>query len=154
MSDLMSLLHLGAAGLAAQNAGVSIATNNVANVNTRGYSRQRVDLESLLGAPLVGGVRSGDPQRMADRLLAGRMHTAAGSLAMSQAFADALARSAATPSSRRSAISSPASTAARTSSPRRAPRSTSGSATASPRRPRSPSASPRPTSRSPAATIP
>ena len=90
MSDLLSLLSLGSAGIAAHNAGVSIATNNVANVNTRGYSRQRVDLESLLGAPLVGGVRSGDPQRMADNLLAARIHTAAGSLAMSEAFADAL----------------------------------------------------------------
>jgi flagellar hook-associated protein 1 FlgK len=91
MSDLLSLLTLGANGITAQNTGVSVASNNVANANTEGYSRERVDLESLLAAPLVGGVRSGAPDRMQDDLLSGRIRTAAGSLAMSQAFADALA---------------------------------------------------------------
>jgi flagellar hook-associated protein 1 FlgK len=90
MSDLLSLLTLGANGIAAQNTGVSVASNNVANANTEGYSRERVDLESLLAAPLVGGVRSGSPDRMQDDLLSGRIRGAAGSLAMSQAFADAL----------------------------------------------------------------
>lgn len=91
MSDLLSLLSLGSAAIAAQNTGVSVATNNVANANTEGYSRQRADLASLEAAPLVGGVRSGTPDRLADNLLSGRIQTAAGSLAMSQAFADALA---------------------------------------------------------------
>jgi flagellar hook-associated protein 1 FlgK len=69
--------------MAAQNAGVSIATNNVANVNTAGYSRQRVDLKAELAAPLVGGVRSGDASRIASELLLGQVRTAAGSLASS-----------------------------------------------------------------------
>jgi flagellar hook-associated protein 1 FlgK len=90
MSDLLSLLSLGSAAIAAQNTGVAVAANNVANINTPGFSRQRADLESLEAAPLIGGVRSGTPQRLADDLLAGRIQTAAGSLAMSQAFADAL----------------------------------------------------------------
>jgi flagellar hook-associated protein 1 FlgK len=90
MSDLLSLLSLGSAGIAAQNAGVAVATNNVANANTDGYSRQRIDLESLLAAPLVGGVRSGAADRAQDNLLSGQIRTSAGSLAMSQAFADAL----------------------------------------------------------------
>lgn len=90
MSDLLSLLSLGSSALAAQNTGVAVATNNVANVNTPGYSRQRADLESLEAAPLVGGVRADAPQRLADDLLSGQIQTAAGSLAMSQAFADAL----------------------------------------------------------------
>jgi len=90
MSDLLSLLSLGSSALAAQNTGVAVATNNVANLNTPGYSRQRADLESLEAAPLVGGVRSGSPQRLADDLLSGQIQNAAGSLAMSQAFADAL----------------------------------------------------------------
>lgn len=90
MSDLLSLLSLGSAGIAAQNTGVSVATNNVANVNTEGYSRQRVDLEALRAAPLVGGVRSGSPDRISDYLLSGRIRTTAGSLAMARAFADAL----------------------------------------------------------------
>jgi flagellar hook-associated protein 1 FlgK len=90
MPDLLSLLSLGSSALAAQNTGVAVATNNVANVNTPGFSRQRADLESLEAAPLVGGVRSATPQRLADDLLSGQIQTAAGSLAMSQAFADAL----------------------------------------------------------------
>lgn len=90
MSDLLSLLSLGSAGIAAQNAGIAVASNNVANANTAGYSRQRVDLEALRDAPLVGGVRSGTPDRAQDLLLAGRVQVAAGSLAMSRAFAEAL----------------------------------------------------------------
>jgi len=92
MSDLLSLLSVGAAAIAAQHTGIAVATNNVANANTAGYSRQRVDLESLPAAPLVGGVRSGAPVRMQDSLLAARIQTATGSLAMSQAFANALAQ--------------------------------------------------------------
>jgi flagellar hook-associated protein 1 len=91
MSDLLSLLSLGSAAIAAQNTGIAVATNNVANANTEGYSRQRVDLASLEAAPLIGGVRSGSPDRLADNLLSGRIQIAAGSLAMSRAFADALA---------------------------------------------------------------
>ena len=90
MSDLLSLLSLGSAGIAAQNTGVSVASNNVANVNTEGYSRQRVDLEALPDVPLVGGVRSLDPQRFADNLLAGRIRLAGSSLAMARTTADAL----------------------------------------------------------------
>lgn len=90
MADLLSLLSVGSAAIAAQNTGIAVASNNVANANTDGYSRQRVDLEALPAAPLVGGVRSGSPDRLQDNLLSGQIQTAAGSLAMSQAFADAL----------------------------------------------------------------
>jgi flagellar hook-associated protein 1 FlgK len=90
MSDLLSLLSLGSAGMTAQNTGVSVATNNVANANTDGYSRQRVDLEALRASPLIGGVRSGRPTRMSDELLSGRIRMSAGSLAMSKAFSAAL----------------------------------------------------------------
>ncbi len=90
MSDLLSLLSLGSAGITAQNTGVSVATNNVANANTEGYSRQRVDLEALIGSPLVGGVRSNRPDRFQDSILGGRIRTAAGSLALSRAFHSAL----------------------------------------------------------------
>jgi len=91
MSDLMSLLSIGAASLAAQNSGVAVASNNVANANTVGYSRERVDLEAMIGAPNLGGVRSNDPQRYADELLGNRIRLAAGSLAMAKSSASALA---------------------------------------------------------------
>ena len=59
MSDLLSLLSLGSSAITAQGTGLAIATNNVANANTDGYSRQRADLESVVAGPLVGGVRAG-----------------------------------------------------------------------------------------------
>lgn len=90
MSDLLSLLSLGSAGIAAQNTGVAVASNNVANANTDGYSRQRVDLEALIGVPLVGGVRSGAPTRFEDALLGSRIRTAGGTLASSQTRATLL----------------------------------------------------------------
>jgi flagellar hook-associated protein 1 len=92
MSDLLSLLSVGANAIAAQNTGIAVATNNVANANTEGYSRQRVDLESLPAAPLIGGVRSGNPVRLQDSLLAARIQSTSGSLAMSQAFSSSLAQ--------------------------------------------------------------
>ena len=90
MSDLLSLLGLGAAGLSAQHTGVSVASNNAANVNTLGYSRQRVDLRAELAAPLVGGVRSLAPDRYQDLMLASRERDAAGSLGSASAQAPAL----------------------------------------------------------------
>jgi flagellar hook-associated protein 1 FlgK len=89
MSSLLSLLSLGSAGISAQGTGVAVATNNVANVNTAGYSRQRVDLEALAASPLVGGVRSAGVDRLGSNLLDNRLRNAAGALAMARAFANA-----------------------------------------------------------------
>src|SRR5258706_1401417 len=72
MSGLLGLLGLGAGAISAQNAGVAVSGRNTANVNTEGYSQERIDFESLRGVPSVGGVLAGDPQRYADDLLAGR----------------------------------------------------------------------------------
>jgi flagellar hook-associated protein 1 FlgK len=83
MSDLMSLLSLGSGGIAAQNSGIAVASNNVANANTEGYSRQRVDLEALMGTPLVGGVRANGADRLSDALLGGRIRNANSALQMS-----------------------------------------------------------------------
>ena len=90
MSSLFALLGLGSAGLQAQHAGAAVATNNAANVNTRGYSRQRIDLRENLAAPLVGGVSTGTPQRMASDLLESRARAAYGDAGRSGARAPAL----------------------------------------------------------------
>jgi flagellar hook-associated protein 1 len=90
MSNLLSLLDLGAAGLAAQHTGVSVAANNTANVNTEGYSRQRVDLRAQLASPLVGGVTSGSPRRIESELLASRERLARGASGRSGALEPAL----------------------------------------------------------------
>ena len=78
MPDLLSLLTVGSSAMIAQNTSIALATNNVANVNTEGYSRERTD-------------SSGNAERISSDLLNRQVATAAGSLAMSQAFADALA---------------------------------------------------------------
>ncbi len=72
MSTLMGLLDMGAGAIIAQNAGIATASNNAANVNTEGYSRQRVDLRANVGSPILGGGSFGDPQRIGSDLLAGR----------------------------------------------------------------------------------
>jgi flagellar hook-associated protein 1 FlgK len=92
MSDLLSLLGVGSAAISAQNAGIGVASENVANVNTPGRSRQRVDLQevSSYGGIGLGGVRAAGSQRYADDLLAGSIRVAGGALAMSSAFVEAL----------------------------------------------------------------
>ncbi|MSP59499.1 MAG: flagellar hook-associated protein FlgK [Myxococcales bacterium] len=90
MSGLMGLLDLGAGALAAHTAGVSVAGRNAANVNTEGYSRQNVDLQSERGAPLIGGVRAAGFSRVEDAILALRERVAAGAHGRSQALAAAL----------------------------------------------------------------
>lgn len=77
MPDLLSLLSFGSNAIAFTNSSIGVTSNNIANANVDGYSRQSADT-------------SGTPVRVADNLLSGRIQTAAGSLAMSQAFADAL----------------------------------------------------------------
>jgi flagellar hook-associated protein 1 len=81
MSDLMSLLSLGSAGLAAQNNGVAVASNNAANANTEGYSRQSLVYNSVV----YGGVTTDAPTRYASALLSGRMRASAGDLSGSTA---------------------------------------------------------------------
>ncbi len=79
MSSLMGLLDLGGSAIQAQNAGIATAANNSANVNTEGYTRQRVDIRSNVGSPIYGGVTFGDPLRVGDELLAGRQRYVGGS---------------------------------------------------------------------------
>ncbi|HEX4450665.1 MAG TPA: flagellar hook-associated protein FlgK [Kofleriaceae bacterium] len=88
-TNLLSLLDVGAAGMAAQNAGIAVASNNVANANTQGYSRETVDFDALNGTSLLG-VTTGDPTRVASELLQSRMRSAAGSLSMSTQSSSAL----------------------------------------------------------------
>jgi flagellar hook-associated protein 1 FlgK len=90
MPSLFGLLNLGANALQAQNAGVAVTSNNVANATTPGYSRQRIDLESQLGSPLVGGVMAGRVDRISSSLLAGRMRSNTSSLSVAEAFSSAL----------------------------------------------------------------
>jgi flagellar hook-associated protein 1 FlgK len=78
MSDF-SGLNTALSSLQAQRRGLELAAQNVANANTDGYSRQRLDLESIGGSPVPaifsiftgqnGGVRVADVQRFRDQFM-------------------------------------------------------------------------------------
>ncbi|RMH40725.1 MAG: flagellar hook-associated protein FlgK [Deltaproteobacteria bacterium] len=90
MSSLLRMLDLGSAALLAQQSGTAVASRNVANVNTEGYVRESIDLQSELAAPLVGGVRAGDPRRAQTELLAARERDRGGELGSARAYALAM----------------------------------------------------------------
>ena len=91
MTSLMGLLDMGAGALVAQSAGVAVSGRNAANVNTRGYSRESVDLNALPGAPVLGGVTAGGvPIRAANEILGLRERLNDGERGQSGALAEAL----------------------------------------------------------------
>jgi len=74
MSGLFSTLGIAVSGLHAHQTAVNITANNIANVDTEGYSRQRVDLVSqdpvAVADGLIGrGVRVGSITRARNELL-------------------------------------------------------------------------------------
>lgn len=87
MTSLFGLLGLGGRAYRAQAAGVATIGNNVANVGTTGYSRQRVDLRA---DSVLGGVRADGAYRSEDLLLAMRERDNASSLGFSSSSTSAL----------------------------------------------------------------
>lgn len=78
---LLTALDIGRSGLLAQQLGLTVTGNNIANVNTPGYTRQRVELGSVQPAlqqgVLVGrGVRAVSVQQVLDPLVDRRLRTA------------------------------------------------------------------------------
>lgn len=71
--SLMSALSNARSGLAVAQHALDVTANNVANVNTEGYSRKLVQQEAVLLDGRGVGARSTDPQRAADEFLAARM---------------------------------------------------------------------------------
>lgn len=85
MSSTFGGLNTATTALWAQRRGLDVTGQNIANVNTDGYSRQRVDLQSVGGSTVPafhsvspgvgGGVRADDVIRIRDAFLEGRAHT-------------------------------------------------------------------------------
>lgn len=74
MTNLLGVLSSGTSALLAQQRAINVTGNNVANVNTPGYSRQRLNLQT--GTPaetgigtVAFGVRAGEVERVYDRFL-------------------------------------------------------------------------------------
>jgi len=87
MTSLIGLLGLGGRAYQAHSAGVATIGNNVSNVNTEGYSRQRIDLSADV---VLGGVQAQGAFRSEDFLLAMQERDNAGSLGFSSSSTSAL----------------------------------------------------------------
>lgn len=71
---LTSILHIGKTGLLASQAAVQTTSHNISNVNTPGYTRQKVNM--LAGEPVIvsgkyigTGVKIGNVERVYDRFI-------------------------------------------------------------------------------------
>src|SRR5262245_62981487 len=93
----MSIYSIGTGALAAAQAGLLTAGHNIANANTDGYSRQRIEqgtntaLYSSAGF-FGSGVSVTTVQRQYDTLLASEMRGAQAQVGQSQAWLDGLMR--------------------------------------------------------------
>jgi len=95
MLGLFSTLDLARRSMQTQMAGVSTAGHNIANVNTPGYSRQRVDITSALDIPTpVGTIGTGSQvvriQQIVSDLLNGQIQSNESNLGYQQGKQTAL----------------------------------------------------------------
>lgn len=67
--SLNEILGSAISGLNASQAGLRSVSNNIANVGTPGYARERVGLTAAVTNGRVNGVIAGEPERVADRFL-------------------------------------------------------------------------------------
>ena len=90
--SLTATLSTALTGLEVAQRALSVTANNVANAGTAGYSRKKVEQETVI----VGGqglsVRTAEVARVVDRYLAAELRGQTGQLGREQAVADALAR--------------------------------------------------------------
>ena len=74
MTDIWGTINIGANALMLQQKGINIAGNNIANVNTPGYTRQRMltetnaPLTTHIG-PMGNGVRVAGIERVYDQFV-------------------------------------------------------------------------------------
>ena len=65
-------------GLSASQAGLRTVSNNIANVGTPGYARERVSLNTGVSGGRVSGVLVGEPSRVADKFLENAVYQRSG----------------------------------------------------------------------------
>jgi len=93
MSDLFSNLSMVARSLQAHRMGLDVAGQNIANVNTAGYTRRRLDLASVPPSDphsAGGGVRVEGVRLLQDRLLEQRLRVEMPAQGRESAIADSL----------------------------------------------------------------
>jgi flagellar hook-associated protein 1 FlgK len=97
MSNLIHIFSTGVSGLFASQAGIDVTGNNIANVNTEGYSRQRVVLDTQQSAVYADGVfgRGVDietVERIYDDILAANIRSESSDLAYYKTVQTALTK--------------------------------------------------------------
>lgn len=90
--SLSDILGSALSGLNASQAGLRAASNNIANVNTPGYARERVPLQTGVTGGQVSGVRALEAVRIADRFLESTVYRRAGDWGSAEAVASSLDR--------------------------------------------------------------
>ena len=97
MMDVFNVLNMGTKALAVQQKGIYVTGNNIANVNTPGYSRQRLNISSdvpvnsVIG-PVGSGVTANEVERIYQRFLGAQINNETQSLGQWQAHKDSLER--------------------------------------------------------------
>ncbi|MCJ8157719.1 flagellar hook-associated protein FlgK [Sphingomonas sp. LaA6.9] len=90
--SLNEILGSAMSGLAASQAGMRSVSNNIANVGTAGYARERVSLSTGVTSGRVSGVVIGEPERVADKFLEGAVYRRAGDIGRAEAAASYMDR--------------------------------------------------------------
>jgi flagellar hook-associated protein 1 len=80
MTNLLGVLSVGTSALLAQQRAINVTGNNIANVNTPGYSRQVLRFEAGTAAEseigtVAFGVQAKEVERVYDQFLGGQMNT-------------------------------------------------------------------------------
>ena len=97
MTDIFGVLSIGSKALSVQQKGIYVTGNNIANINTPGYTRQRLNtssdfpVESSIG-PVGTGVRAIDVERIYQRFLGVQINNETQSLGKWEANKDMLER--------------------------------------------------------------
>lgn len=90
--SLNEILGSALSGLNAAQAGLRSTSNNISNVSTPGYARERVNLSTGVTAGRVSGVRVSEPERVADRFLEANVFRRSGDFGRTGAVAAYLDR--------------------------------------------------------------
>lgn len=90
--SLSDILGSALSGLGVSQAALRTVSNNIANVSTPGYARQRVAISTGVTSGQVNGVIAGEPNRVADRFLEGTVYRRAGDMGRADVTANYLDR--------------------------------------------------------------
>lgn len=90
--SLNEIMSSAISGLAASQAGLRSVSNNIANVGTPGYARERVTQTTGVSAGRVNGVTVGEPSRIADSFLEATVYRRAGDIGSAAVTASYLDR--------------------------------------------------------------